>query len=105
MRQMWFFNCTCVACQKDLVAKRIEYFDYGITLGDLNISVKKVNSRRKLEKWFKAQLQEVLVVSKHESHSKKLLYFLMGYLFPNGEAVNLNFRIVQEKLNGSYKQF
>lgn len=81
-------RCTCIACKKDLVGRRIEFFDYGITLGDFNISAKNVNSGKKLEKWFKAQLQEILCVSKHESHSKQLLVLLLNYLYPTKNIVS-----------------
>lgn len=88
MRDTWHFDCTCIACRKMLFAKRIECFDFAITLSDFNISLKKVTSQRKLEKWFKAQLREVISVSKHESHSKRLLLLVLDYLFPNAKFVN-----------------
>ncbi|KAL5292353.1 hypothetical protein ACFFRR_011261 [Megaselia abdita] len=77
------FDCTCIACVRDIKAKEIDYFDYGVTLGDLNVSIKNASSRRKLAKWFKSQLQEILVVSKQEDHSRQLLSYLLHYLYPN----------------------
>lgn len=84
------FDCKCIACKTDLVARRIKCFDYAITLGDLNISVKNVNSKKKLEKWFKAQLQEVLSVAKHEGQTGKLLILILDYLYPNTKRIDFN---------------
>lgn len=83
--------CTCFPCQQHLVAKEFAFTDYDKILRGLNISVRNVDSQKKLEKWFKAQLQEVLGVSKHEDHSKRLLCFLLDYLYPNSDSIDLMF--------------
>uniref|UniRef100_T1GKI0 SET domain-containing protein n=1 Tax=Megaselia scalaris TaxID=36166 RepID=T1GKI0_MEGSC len=80
-----FFDCSCIACKRRLFVNRIAYFDYGITLSDYDISVKNVNSERKLEKWFKAQIQEISTVSKKDSHRRQLIMLLLDYLYPNNE--------------------